>query len=257
MAALNGKKLFGAGRFWGINNITNPTPARFVLPQDMSITFKRGTKEIYGENQLAADTSSGEMSVTGKVTYGTTNSRVIAELLFGVSQAAGQTIEADNELGTLVSHAYTAVNGATFSMDLGVVLVSSGKRYVRVAGGSEVAGTSYSVNTATGVYTFNAAEAGTVFKFSYNYTSAAAGTTVVLSNQPMGKGGGDFTSVYVFPWTNNSNQVEQDILTLNSCIASDAEISAKIGDYAKPTFAFAAACDTNDNLGTFSFAEAA
>lgn len=257
MAALNGKKIFGAGRFFGINNITNPTPTRFLVPQDQSINFKRSTKSLFSENQLPEDVSSGEMEVQGKVTYATTNSRAFAELLFGVSQAVGQTLEADNEQGTLVSHAYTAVNGGTFSVDLGVVLVSSGKRYVRVAAASEVAGTSYSVNTSTGVYTFAVGETGTVFKFSYLYTSASGGSTVSLTNQPMGKGGGDFTAIHVLPWTNNSNVVEQDVLTLNSCIASDAEISAKIADYAKPTFAFSAACDTTGTLGTFSFAEAA
>ncbi len=254
MAVSNGKKIFGAGRFFGINNITNPTPARFVLPQDMSIAFKRGVKSLFGENQLAADVSGGELEVSGKVTYGTSNARVIADLLFGAGSASGQTLEADNELGAISANQIQVANHATWIVDLGAVNTANGKRYQRVAPGSETAGASYSV--ASGVYTFASGETGTAFKISYLYTNPSAGETVNLTNQPMGKVS-DFTAVYVFPWKNNSNAEEQDVLTLNSCIASDAEISTRQGDYAKPTFSFTAACDTNDTLGTFCFAEAA
>ena len=79
---------------------------------------------------------------------------------------------------------------------------------------------------------------------------------MALANQPQGKVS-DFAAIYVFPWTDPGNLVEQDVLTLNSSIAPDAEIATKTGDYAKPTFSFTAACDTNGNLGTFSFAEGA
>lgn len=255
--SLTGKKIFGTGRFFGINNAANPTPARFMIPQDMSVDFKRSTKMLYGENMLAEDIGSGEMTVTGKVTAGATNPRIIGDLVFGVSGSAGQTLEADNELGTLVTHAYTVTNSAdTPLVDLGVVNTTNGQRYTRVAPASEVAGKSYSFNAATGVYTFNAAEAGTTFKFSYLYTVAASGESLTLSNQAMGRVGG-FTGVYVFPWTNPSLVVEQDVLTLNNCLATDTGIATKMGDYAKPTFGFEAAVDVNENLGTFSFAEAA
>ena len=254
MTALNGKKIFGAGRFFGINNTATPTPARFLLPQDMSISFKRGVKSLFGENQLAADLSGGEMEVSGKVSYGAMNARIFADLLFGIGATTGQTLEADNELGTIASHAIQVVNHATWTVDLGVVNATSGARYQRVAAGSETAGVSYSVTSGT--YAFSSSETGTTFKISYLYASPSAGETLSLTNSPQGKVS-DFSAVYVFPWTNNANVTEQDVLTLNSCIASDAEISTKQGDYAKPSFAFSAACDTNDTLGTFAFAETA
>lgn len=253
-APLNGKKIFGAGRFFGINNVTNPTPARFLLPQDMGVSFKRNVKSIYGENQLAADVSGGEMEVTGKVTYGTSNPRVLADLFFGAGNTTGGTMEADNEAGTIASNQISVANHATWTVDLGVVNTATGARYQRVAAGSEVAGISYSV--AGGIYRFASGETGTTFKISYLYTVADAGETLTLVNAPQGKVS-DFTAVYVFPWTNSANVVEQDVLTLNACVASDAEITTKSGDYAKPTFGFTAACDTTDTLGTFSFAEAA
>lgn len=255
--SLTGKKIFGAGRFFGINNVTNPTPARFMVPQDMSIDFKRQTKSLFGENMFAEDVASGEMAVTGKVTTGTTSVRVLGDLVLGGGggAATGQVMEADNESGTLVSHAYTVTNSSdTPITDLGVVNATNGQRYVRVAAASEVAGKSYSFSAGT--YTFNVSETGTVFKFSYLYTLNASGETLSITNQPMGRVGG-FTGVMVFPWTNPSNVVEQDVLTLNNCISSDTSIASKLGDYAKPTFGFDAAVDVNETLGTFTFAEAA
>src|SRR5215469_8112672 len=162
MPALNGKKIFGAGRFFGINNVTNPTPARFAVPQDMSVNFKRGVKALYGEGQLAEDVSGGELDVTGKVTYATSNARVIASLLFGAATSTGQTMEADNELGTIASSQISVANHASWTTDLGVVNATSGARYQCVAAGAETAGVSYSV--AAGVYRFAAAETGTTFK---------------------------------------------------------------------------------------------
>lgn len=254
--SLTGKKIFGSGRFFGINNVTTPTPARFMVPQDMSIDFKRQTKSLFGENMFAEDVASGEASVTGKVTYAATSARVFGDLVFGdtASSATGQVMEADNELGTLTSHAYTALNVSdTPITDLGVVNTTNGQRYVRVAS-APAAGVSYSFSAGT--WTFNAAETGTTFKFSYLYTLSSTGETLTLTNQPMGRVGG-FTGVMIFPWTNQSNVVEQDILTLNNCISSDSTIASKLGDYAKPTFGFDAAVDVNETLGTFSFAEAA
>lgn len=254
VAPLNGKKVFGAGRFFAIDNVTNPTPARFQIPQDMSVNFKRSTKTLFGENMFAEDLASGEMNVTGKVTMGTTNPRIFADLIFGATTSTGQILEADNESGTIATSHITVTNSATWTVDLGVVNATTGARYKRVAPASEASGISYSVTA--GVYAFAAGETGTVFKISYLYTAAGSGETVSMANQPMGRVGG-FTAVYVFPWVNPSNVMEQDILTLNSCVANDSEIATKMGDYGKPTFGLEAAVDTSGNLGTFTFSQAA
>ena len=255
-APLNGKKLFGAGQAFATLNASNPTPIRFGLVQDQSITFKRGAKEIYGPNQLAADVSSGEMSVTGKVTTGTTNARIFTDLLFADAGATGQIAESDNELGTVAGttpYIITVANSATWTQDLGVIDVTTGNRMTRVAS-APVAAKSYMV--AAGVYTFATGDEGTAKKISYLYSVASTGESVTLSNQPRGKVG-NVTAAMVFPWTPPGGAVEQDVLTLNSCLATDYEISTKMGDYGKPPFSFSAGCDTTDTLGTFSFAEAA
>jgi hypothetical protein len=255
MTAVNGKKIFGAGRFFGIGNTTNPTPARFGLPQDMGVTFKRSTKSLYGENTLPADVGSGETDVTAKITLGTMNPRILTDLYFGTPGSDGQTLEANNESGTVAGslHQITVTEHADWTEDLGVFDVETGKQMKCVASGP-VAGVSYTV--ALGVYTFAVGDATKVKKLSYLYTDSTAGVTIDLSNQPMGRVGG-FNAVMVFPWKNPSMVEEQDILTLVNCISSDHEITTKQGDYGKPTFGFMAACDTTDSLGTFSFAEAA
>lgn len=249
--SLSGQKIFAAGRFFGVANGTDPTPTVFAIPQDQSIGFKRSVKSLFGENQLPADISSGTMEVTGKVSLGTLNPRMFADLLFAVTGANSQILEANGELGTVSTTHIVVANGATFSTDLGVFNTVSGARYVRVAASSEVAGVSYSVNTATGSYRFNAADSGVVMKISYLYTAASQGELLTLTNAQMGNIG-SFTAVMQFNWAS-----EQSVLTLNKCLGTDTEIATKLDDYGKPTFGFMAGCDTNATLGTFSFSEAA
>lgn len=266
---LNGKKLFGAGRIYAtLNPLATATPIRFGLVQDQAITFKRGVKEIYGDSQLAADGNSGEMSVTGKVTAGTTNPRIFADLLFSESAGAISTAptatltkEANNEQGTVpASSTYiiTVVNSATWTQDLGVFNNLTGARYARVASGP-VAGSSYTV--AAGVYTFAVGDASAVMSISYLYTgTSTAGESVTLYNQQMGKNG-NFSAVMVFPWQPpGGGAIEQDLLTLNNCLLTDHEISTKMGDFGKPPSSFTAFCDSTmpaGVLGTWCSAEAA
>lgn len=250
--AKNGQKIFAAGRFFGIANVTIPTPTRFAIPQDQSITFKRATKSLFGENQFAADISAASVEVTGKVTFATLQPRVFSDLLFGDAGTTGQVLEINGEAGTVPAvSVYTiqVANHTTWTTDLGVTNVATGKRYVRVAAAAEVAGASYSA--AAGVYTFAAGDANANMKISYLYTDSSSGETITITNQQMGDATA-FTAVMQFNWSS-----EQSVLTLNKCLASDTEISTKLDDYAKPTFGFMSSCDTNDVLGSFSFAEAA
>lgn len=245
-ASLTGKKLFGAGRFFGINNVTNPTPTRFQTMQDSSIDFKAATKSLFGENRLPVAVAVGEVTITGKVTLGANNSRMFADLLFSDAQATGQILEADKEAGTIGSTPYqiTTTNSAQWTTDLGVTK-TDGTVYTRVAS-SPITG-QYSV--AAGVYTFAAADTTFSMLISYLYTSASTGSEIVVANTPMGPAG-SFTGVMVMPYG-----TEQDVFTFNNCITQGAGIANKLGDYAKPTFDFMCSTDSTDTLGTLSFAE--
>jgi hypothetical protein len=247
--SITGKKIFGAGRFFGINNVANPTPLRAYVPQDQSIDFKVATKDLYGENKFPVAVAAGEMSVTGKVTMGAQNARIYADLLFNLASNTGSIVEADYEAGTVpgsVAYTITVANSATFTTDLGVVKASDGTVFLRVA--SSPAAGQYSV--AAGVYTFAAADANANVKISYLYT-ISSGEKLTMSNSLQGPAGA-FTGIMMFPYAN-----DQDVLTLNNCISTDAGISTKQGDYTKPAFGFMAATDSSDTLGTFAFAQAA
>lgn len=248
--SVNGKQIFAAGRFFGINNVTTPTPSRAYVPQDMSIDFKQATKELYGENKFAVAIAAGEMSITGKVTMGAANARQLGDYLFDAAGTTGQILESDKEAGTVPAttpYTVTVVNSATWTEDLGV-MKSDGTVMTRVT--SPAAADQYSV--AAGVYTFDSADSGASVLISYLYTEATTGEKIAMANSAMGPSGA-FTAVMVFL----NGQTQQDILTLNNAIATDYGIATKQGDYAKPTFGFMASVDTNNNLGTFSFQQAA
>ncbi len=253
MASATGAKRFGAGRFYGITaNTATPTPTNFLLPQDQSLTLKRSNKTLHGENQLPAAVGAGEMTVTGKVAFGTTNARVIADLFFGVTPTTGQYIEVNNEAGTIGAGTptYTVTNSATFVEDLGVLYVPTNARMTRVASGSETAGKSYSM--AAGVYTFATGDESKNVKISYLYSETTSGEQLSITN-PLQGPTGSFSAVHVFPW----GTIEEDVITLNACLANQTEFGMKSGDFMKPTFDFDAFTDDNGILGTFCFAQAA
>lgn len=249
-SSVTGKKIFSPGRFFGINNVSNPTPARAYVPQDMSIDFKQGTKELFGEKKFSVAVAAGEMSITGKVTMGAQNCRILGDLLFNVSGVVGTIAQTDKEAAAIPGTPFsvTVANGATWTTDLGVMDAATGKVYTRVA--SAPATGQYSVG-AGGVYTFAAADTGNNVLISYLYTIAASGEKLTLANQFQGPTG-SFTAVMVFPYGS-----DQDVLTLNNAIPQDHGVATKLGDFAKPTFGFMASTDSADVLGTYAFSQAA
>lgn len=248
-ASVNGKPTFGAGRFFGVNNVSNPTPARTYVQQDMSIDFKQATKELYGEKKFAVAVAAGEMSVTGKVSMGAPNARMLGEYLFNTAGSSGQILEADKEAGTVPgssTYTVTVANSANWSTDLGVMKVD-GTVMTRVASGA--AAGQYSV--AAGVYTFASADANANVLISYLWANSGQGEKLALANSAQGPAGA-FTAVMAFLYG-----AQMDVLTLNNAIATDVGFATKQGDFDKPTFGFMCAVDTSDNLGTFSFQDAA
>jgi hypothetical protein len=251
---LSGKPTFGAGRVFMIGNATNPTPARALVPQSQSIDFKRKLESLFGEKQLAVEVGAGELEITGKVEYAKSNARILSDIMFGVGSAAGSYLEADGEAGTVpatTTYTVTVANAANFKIDLGVVNADTGAIYSRVASGSEVAGASYSLVDATGVYTFAAGDASANVKISYSYADTTSGETVTLSNQDQGPTG-RFQAVHVLPWG-----TEQDMFVFNNCLASSSGISAKKSGFGSDTLEYMAASDGSGNVGTATFAEAA
>jgi hypothetical protein len=243
---------FGSGSVWGINSISNPTPARFGVTQEMSVDFSAKTVPIFGQNNLPVSVAKASLQTKGKITFGQFNGRVINELFFGATSASGQRLTIDSESGTIPTTPYqiTVANAATFSTDLGVVYASGanlGLPLVRVA--SAPATGQYSVNTATGVYTFAAADTTIAVKISYDYTSASAGNTITIAQQAMGTAN-TFKTVMSLPYNGQKAQI-----TLNACVSAKLSLATKLEDFVKPSFEFEAFADASGNLGTISVAE--
>ena len=239
---------FGSGSVWGINTVANSTPARFGVTQDMSLDFTASTKSIFGQNNLPVSVAKAALTTKGKISFGQLNGRVINELFFGATSATGQTLVIDSESATIPSTPYqtTVANGATFSVDLGVVGVVTGTPLTRVVSGPATG--QYSVNTTTGIYTFAAADTTLVMKISYSYTTTG-GNTFTISQAAMGVAT-TFKTVMNLPYNS-----QKATITLNSCVSSKLSIATKLEDFTKPTFDFEAFADSSGNLGTISVAE--
>src|SRR5207253_9741175 len=108
----------------------------------------------------------------------------------------------------------------------------------------------YSVNPATGVYTFAAADANAAVAISYLYNIASAGKKLVLTNQFMG-----YTPTFkaTFYTTKTTQGTAAGLaLVLNACTASKLSLPTKTDDYELQESDFSTYADPTGPLGTLS-----
>lgn len=181
--------LFGTGQVFTVP-VGGGNPLRLGALQDVSVEFSGDIKVLHGQYQFPLAVARGKSKVEGKI--GTANIDVSAfnAIYFGQQAGvqSGTKRQAINEAGAVpVSpgpYTVTVANGANFYLDLGVTLVSSATPLKQVS--TAPATGEYSVDQSTGVYTFNAAQAGAAVLFNYMYEDSAAGGTLELTNQLMG-----------------------------------------------------------------------
>lgn len=173
---------FGVGF---LTAIVGSQPIPIGVLKDVSIDLSYTMKSLTGQSQFPLDIARGEGKLTGKATFATVNSLLLAQLTSGATTAAGnvQGIYLEGP-ATPSSNTITAVHGATFKTDLGVWDSTAQKWLTWVASGP-VTG-QYSVVPATGIYTFAAADATHLMALCYSWTVASTGVTVSLANQLMG-----------------------------------------------------------------------
>ena len=186
--------LFGAGKIFATplqdvhgNPITNGTPVEVGVLQSTSVDISYDLKELYGRGQFAVDAARGKGSIKCKATMGRINGALLNSIFFGgVVTEGGITAVAQTINGEIVAPSVTPVvpNSGTFVKDLGVTDAKA-VPLKRVAS-TPVAG-QYSVDEATGVYTFAAADVGKTVFISFKYTATVAGAkSGVVSNLDMG-----------------------------------------------------------------------
>lgn len=238
MGLITEQSFFGSGELWGIGSDALATPSKFGTLQDVSVEFALTQKELRGGKLYAEKTANSEAKITGKAKFGRIDPILFNNLFFGASIVAGRMRNIDGEAGAIPgADAYTVVaaNGAHFAEDHGVLDATTGNAYEKVAA-APVAG-QYSVNVATGTYTFAAADAGKAVLLAYGYTDAASGRTLSVTNQLAGLSP---KFQIVLREVNEDGEVG---MKLYACTSSKLSLATKMGDFMIPEFDFAGGAD--------------
>ena len=250
---------FGAGALWG--NRTDATgsgigPDQFAILQDVQIDWDWTTRELWGQFQFPLDIARGQGKITGRAKFARIFGAIYGDLFFGQTPASGQLTVAENEAAIVPAtgpYTVAVANAANFSDDLGVFYASgnnAGNRFTRVTTAS--AAGQYSVNLASGIYTFAAADAGAVLFVSYLYNTGS-GKKLALTNQLMG-----YTPTFkaTFYTTKTTQGVPAGLtLVLNACTATKLSLPTKTDDYEIQEFDFSAFADPTGAIGTLSVNE--
>lgn len=243
---------FGAGVAFAIPNVTNPTPVPIGIIQEASVDFSFTTKQLFGQFQYPVAVGRGTAKVSGKLKFGEINSQIINTIFFGITPTAGQVQLASLEAGSIPTTPFqiTVANAAQFESDRGVAFASTGQKLTRVASAPTTG--QYSVNVATGVYTFasadNAASPAVLISYTYNLVTAGISLTGSLTNPQLGAAQQFSVDLYTYDPTLN----QQWGLRLLACQASKLAFMTKLEDFMVPEIDFEAYADaTNTVCKTF------
>lgn len=241
---------FGSGTLVGVRtDIANATPSQFGVLQDVQIDFSATLKELMGQNQFAVAVARSSMKVTGKIKSAKIVASVYNNLFFGQTSATGAILQVSNEAGTIPGTPFqiTVVNAATFATDLGVLNAVTGIALTKVA--SAPATGQYSVNAATGVYTFAAADTTLAMLVSYSYTAVSGATKITIANQLQGAAP---TFQMNLAETYNSKVLN---FQLNACVANKLSFPLKNSDWSINDIEFQAFADAAENVGYMTTSE--
>ena len=232
---------FGSGTLFGFpiggNTAPNPTPMKFGTLQDVSLDISGDTKQLYGQKQFPEAVARGKCKITGKAKFASINGKMMNDLFFGQPLGTGMIKTALDEAGTVPATPFqiTVSNAANFKQDWGVRYAAganAGLPLTRVA--ASPATGQYSVNTATGIYTFASGDTGASVLISYTFTAATTGTQLNITNQLMGFAP---TIQVLLETVYNAGQFS---VMLYSVIASKLSFATKQEDFIIPEFDFEA-----------------
>jgi hypothetical protein len=241
---------FGSGTLYGFplsgGNAVNPTPMKFGTLQDVSIDISGDVKQLYGQKQFPEAVARGKSKITGKAKFAHINGKLLNDMFFGQIMGAGMKALAVDEAHLVPATPFQVViappNSGVFVADSrgdqGVIYASgpnAGNPLTKIPSGTPAVG-QYTVNTATGTYTFSAAAntAGATVVISYMYALPATGTQLNITNQLMG-----FAPVIQVLLGNFYNNNQFNVL-LYSVIASKLNFATKQEDFILPEFDFEA-----------------
>jgi hypothetical protein len=249
--------LFGAGNAIlkpvAGNESANPTPMVLAVLQDFQIEISRSMKTLYGQNQSPVAVAAAEHKYTAKAKFANFFGKQWCDYVFGQTTSTTIKLASLNEVHPVPATPYQITiappGSGTFFEDLGVVNGVTGVPLVRVAS-SPVTG-QYSVNEATGVYTFAAADTGINEYISYLYTggTGVTGISMTVANQPMGYGP-IFEVNQVITYNNQSA-----IVRLFNCVCSKISLPSKNTDFVVPDFEIEAFANAAGNVMEIDFSQ--
>lgn len=252
---------FGAGLIWvtplrdnlGVA-IANPNPIMVGTVQDSSFEVSFTTKELFGsDSQFAKAIARGQGSIKGKVKAGQVQGALWSNLVFGTPIQNGKVGIVHDTVGAVIpatnKKVVTPPEAGVYLNNLGVYFKSNTSALVLVDIAATPATGEYTLNQATGEYTFATADIGKVVLFNYRYTATGStGIKIDVSAQPMGPTPSFSLDLYL-------NFEGQDfIVHFYKCVIDKMSMASSLEDFNKPEFDFKAVADEFGNIITISTA---
>jgi hypothetical protein len=244
---------FGSGALWGERTDLTGSgigPRQFGVLQDIQIDFDWTEKELYGQLQFPVAIARGQGKISGKAKFAQILGLLYSDIFFGVTAATGQFAVSELEAAivpAVTPYSVPVANASTYNDDLGVAYAANGERFNRVTTPS--AAGQYSVNFASGVYTFAAVDANAALLISYTYNITTIGNKLTLTNQLMG-------TTPIFKATFYTTYSGEGMaLRLNACTATKLSMPTKIDDWTISEFDFTAFADASGTIGYLSTIE--
>ena len=249
---------FGAGALWGERTDTTGSgigPRQFGVLQDIQIDFDWTHKELYGQYQFPVAVARGQGKITGKAKFARILGLLYSDIFFGQGAATGQFAVSQYEAATVPASTpftVTVANATAYNDDLGVYYAATGKAFNRVT--TPASAGQYSVNFATGVYTFSAADAGAALLASYTYNITTSGQKVTLGNPLMGATP-IFKATFYQAVSPGAAPAAPLALRLNACTSSKLSLPTKVDDWTISELDFSAFADATGTVGYVSTVE--
>ena len=243
---------FGAGKLIAVPTnladgtaIANPTPVILGTMQDISLDLSTEIKTLYGSKRYPIAVGQGKGKTEIKAKYAEIDGAILGSLFFGKAATTGIKSAVFDAASTIPTTPFQVTiappNSGTFVADLGVIFSATGVQLTRVASAPAVS--QYSLNAATGVYTFNTADSAKAVAISYEYTAAAGGQVWAMTNDIMG-----YTPSFSM-LLQNTFDGKSLVVKLNRCVSGKLSLPLKSDDFAIYDFEASAFADSANSLG--------
>ena len=243
---------FGAGKLIAIPTnladgtaIANPTPVILGTMQDIALDLSTEIKTLYGSKRYPIAVGQGKGKTEIKAKYAEIDGAILGSLFFGKAATTGIKSAVFDAASTIPTTPFQVTiappNSGTFVADLGVIFSATGVQLTRVASAPAVS--QYSLNAATGVYTFNTADSAKAVAISYEYTASAGGQVWAMTNDIMG-----YTPSFSM-LLQNTFDGKSLVVKLNRCVSGKLSLPLKSDDFAIYDFEASAFADSANSLG--------